>query len=85
MYPDRRDDVQMEQQLRRDKLSVCQQAQMWQALQAGAAQLHSSVEVTQSPSREMAHIANDRQGCGWCCMHVTRDNRRERQGTRPLN
>ena len=85
IYPDRRDGVQMEQQLRRDKLSVCQQAQMWRALQAGAAQLLSSVEVTRSPSREMAHIVNDRQGCGWCYMHITIDNRREYQGTRLLN
>ena len=51
--------MQMEQRLRRDKLSVCQQAQMWRALQAGAAQLLSSVEVTLGSLREMAHRVND--------------------------
>ena len=51
--------MQMEQRLRRDKLSACQQAQMWRVLQAGAAQLLSSVEVTLGSSREMGHRISD--------------------------
>ena len=49
----------MEQWLRWDKLSMCQLAQMWLALRAGAAQLLSSVEVTLGSSREMTHNASD--------------------------
>ena len=63
----------MEQCLRRDKLSACQQAQMLLAIQAGAAQLPSSVEVILGSSRtlsEMAHSVNDSQGCGWCYTHA---------------
>ena len=74
----------MEQRLRRDKLSMCQLAQMWLALQAGAAQLLFSVEVTPGSSREMAHNAHDSQGCGWCYMQLSIDRRCEHQGTKLL-
>lgn len=74
----------MEQWLRQDKLSRCQPAQMFLALQAGAAQLPSSVEVILGSSRtlkEMAHIVNDSQGCSWCYTHMHGETEKEKSKT----